>query len=74
LRYIFRRVSQTRSLEINLDPDRGIFELVIVAEDSAPRVERFGTVEDLIAREHRLIAEWSAEGWRLEAPRNNRIH
>jgi len=74
LRYIFRRASQTRSIEINLDPDRGIFELVIEAEGSAPRVERFGTVKDLIAREHRLISEWSAEGWRLEAPRNDRVH
>jgi hypothetical protein len=74
LRYIFRRASQTRSIEINLDADRGRFELVITADRSAPSVERFGAVNDLIAREHRLIAEWSAEGWRMEALPNNRVH
>jgi hypothetical protein len=74
LRYIFRPASQTRSIEINLDPEHGVFELVIEAEGSARSVERFGTVTDLIAREHRVISEWSAEGWRLEAPRNNRVH
>jgi hypothetical protein len=60
--YVFVRGSQRKTCETRLSADGGGYELV-VAEDGIERVDRYTSMQRLLAREHELLQAWRAQGW-----------
>jgi hypothetical protein len=50
-----------------LSADGTGYELV-VAEDGVERVDRYTSMERLLAREHELLQAWRAQGWTSHKP------
>lgn len=64
--YVFVRGSQRKTCETRLSADGTGYELV-VAEDGVERVDRYASMDRLLAREHELLQAWRAQGW-IEPP------
>ena len=60
--YVFERGRERKTCETRLSPDGTGYELV-VAEDGVERVDRYTSMERLLAREHELLQAWRAQGW-----------
>jgi hypothetical protein len=60
--YVFVRGSHRKTCETRLSADGTGYELV-VAEDGVERIDRYKTMERLLAREHELLQAWRAQGW-----------
>jgi hypothetical protein len=60
--YVFTRGSHRKTCETRLSADGAGFELV-VAEDGVEHVDRYMSMERLLAREHELLQAWRAQGW-----------
>lgn len=60
--YVFVRGSQRKTCETRLSADGAGYELV-VTEDGVERIDRYATMERLLAREHELLQAWRAQGW-----------
>lgn len=60
--YVFVRGSQRKTCETRLSADGAGYELV-VTEAGMERVDRYATMERLLAREHELLQAWRAQGW-----------
>src|SRR3954451_12729200 len=60
--YVFVRGSQRKTCETRLSADGSGYELV-VAEDGVERVDRYNSMQRLLAREHELLQAWRAQGW-----------
>ena len=60
--YVFVRGSERKTCETRLSADGAGYELVI-AEDGVERVDRYSTMDRLLAREHELLQAWRAQGW-----------
>ena len=65
--YFFRRGVDSMSCETRLNPDGPGFQLVITETRGGrvdDRIENFGELRHLLAREHELLQAWRAQGWR----------
>jgi hypothetical protein len=60
--YVFVRGSERKTCETRLSADGSGYELVIV-EGGIERVDRYSTMDRLLAREHELLQAWRAQGW-----------
>ena len=60
--YVFTRGSQRKTCETRLSPDGAGYELV-VAENGIEHIDRYASMERLLAREHELLQAWRAQGW-----------
>jgi hypothetical protein len=60
--YVFLRGPHTKTCETRLSADGAGYELV-VAEDGVERVDRYASIERMLAREHELLQAWRAQGW-----------
>src|SRR5689334_7736099 len=60
--YVFVRGAQRKTCETRLSADGAGYELVI-AEDGVERIDRYATMDRLLAREHELLQAWRAQGW-----------
>lgn len=61
--YVFVRGSERKTCETRLSSDGEGYELVVIAEDGVERVDRYSTMDRLLAREHELLQAWRAQGW-----------
>lgn len=61
--YFFRRGDAKLTSETRLNPDGPGYQLVI-DENGTTHIESFDTLPQLLAREHELLLEWRAQGWR----------
>ena len=68
--YVFTRGSHRKTCETRLSADGSGFELV-VGEDGVEHVDRYTSMERLLAREHELLQAWRAQGW-SEPPQGKR--
>ncbi len=59
---VFTRGPERKTCETQLSADGEAFELV-VAEAGVEHVDRFSSIERLLAREHELLQAWRAQGW-----------
>jgi hypothetical protein len=66
--YFLRRGSAQMTCETRLNPEGPGYQLVI-GTGSEERVEPYAELSDLLSREHELLQEWRAQGWRESAPR-----
>jgi hypothetical protein len=73
VRYFFIRGSETRTLEIRLDPGATTFEILVV-EGESEHLEQFQSLDDLITRERVIFNEWGSDGWHLDMPPKSHIH
>jgi DNA segregation ATPase FtsK/SpoIIIE-like protein len=64
--YFYVRGPEHRLCEVRLNPHGPGFELVVEESDRV-RVEWFETLPLLRAREHEILTEWRAHGWREPA-------
>jgi hypothetical protein len=74
--WFYWRGPDVRSCEVRLVNDGPGYELVIV-EGSRQRTERFGSMSELLSREHELLAAWRALGWQdvtKRSPRGRQLH
>ena len=74
--WFYWRGPEVRSCEVRLVNDGPGYELVIV-EGSRQRTERFGSMSELLSREHELLAAWRALGWQdvtKRSPRGRQLH
>jgi hypothetical protein len=60
--YVFVRGSDRKTCETRLSADGAGYELVI-GEGGVERVDRYSTMDRLLAREHELLQAWRAQGW-----------
>ena len=65
--YFLRRGDASLTCETRLGPNGDEYELV-VTDGGGRRVETFGTVAAMLAREHDLLAGWRAQGWQDVTP------
>lgn len=61
--YVFVRGAHRKTCETRLSADGNGYELV-VSEDGIEHVDRYTSMERLLAREHELVQAWRAQGWR----------
>ena len=61
--YVLVRGPERRSYELRLGAEEG-FELIVRDEYGQESVEQFTSLERAIAREHELLREWCAVGWK----------
>ena len=61
--YFFRKGDHRLACETRLNPLGPGYELII-SEDEGSRIESFGELSALLAREHELLQAWRAVGWR----------
>jgi len=74
--WFYWRGPDVRSCEVRLVNDGPGYELVIV-EGSRQRTERFGSMSELLSREHEVLAAWRALGWQdvtKRSPRGRQLH